>query len=125
MAVESAHPRAVAATRALFAVGAAWWMTLSALLWFGVVSIGQLDRITLAVVAGLMLADGIAMAVLAGVTFRGRRWVDYLAVVLVLANLVATVTDEVGVPDLVYLGYITALLVVLLLGMRKARAPVV
>ncbi len=109
----------------MFAVGAAWWIALSALLWFGVVSIGQLDLITLAVVAGLMLADGIAMAVFAGVTFRGARWVEYVAVVFVIANLVATFTDEVGVPDLVYLAYLTVLLVVLVLGMRGARARAV
>jgi hypothetical protein len=102
----------------LFFVLAAIWLL------FGILSLirmanGVTDQtITMWVVAVLVVANAGAMLV-AGLGLRsGHRLSYYFALVLLVANLVLTVTDQFGVFDLITL-LIDAALLVLLLVTRK------
>jgi len=70
----------------------------------------------------LMLGNGAALSLAGWLALRGRRVVDFLAVVLVLANGVSSLTDEVGPLDLASLAVSAALLVLLVAGLRSRLA---
>jgi tetrahydromethanopterin S-methyltransferase subunit C len=103
--------------RVLFGVLGAFWLALGALAVFGVVDFGlSAGARSLGL---LMLGNGTALALAGWQTLRGRRVVDFLAVILVLANAVLSVTDEVGPLDLAYLLVSCTLLGLLVVGSAR------
>lgn len=106
--------------RALFGLLGAFWVVSGVLAVSGVVDLGlQAGAVFLGV---LMLGNGAALFLAGWLALRGHRVVDFLAVVLVLANGVSSLTDEVGPLDLASLAVSAALLGLLVVGLRSRPA---
>jgi len=122
--VTARRPIPIAATRSLFAVTAALWLVVAALVGTRIISIGPVsDQETAILAAGMTLA-ALVMAALARWSLRGNRWIDAFAVGTAVVNVLLTFTDQVGVYDAIYLVLSLALLVVLawaLLADRSSR----
>jgi hypothetical protein len=110
-----------ATTRYLFAAVSAVWAIVALLLLTRVVGVGQVEPRVVTVVAVLMLANALGMGLLAWWVLRRRKLIDTLAVGVVMLNVAATVADEIGIPDLLYLALSLALLVSLLWSIRALR----
>ena len=91
------------------------------LLLTGTVGVGPVAPWVVTVIAVLMLCNAAVMGLLAWWSLRGRAIVDNVAVVVVVLNIAAAFTDEIGIPDLAYLALSLALLVSLLWSMRAVR----
>jgi hypothetical protein len=118
MSDRSKSPAFVRAAQALFFLNAAIWLV------FGIVSLVRLAgeasgmMVTLLIVALLMFGNAAAMLCSGwGLARRQRRWY-YLALAVVVVNVVLTVTDQFGFFDLVTL-LIDLVLMGLLLAIRK------
>ena len=111
----------VATTWCLFAAVCAVWAVIGLLLLTGTVGVGPVAPWVVTVIAVLMLCNAAVMGLLAWWSLRGRAIVDSVAVVVVVLNIAATFTDEIGIPDLAYLALSLALLVSLLWSMRAVR----
>ncbi len=82
-----------------------------------------LSGVTGALVVTLLLVDVVLLA-LAAVAVAGRwRRAEWLALLVVGANALATVTDEVGPADLAFLGLLVVTAVVLLRLARERPRP--
>ena len=110
---------AVTATRWLFAVTALLWVGVAALIGVGWVSLGEGGAAVRAPLAVLMLAAGAALALLGRYVLRGRRWVDALAVVAAVTNVLAAISDDLGVWDAAYLAFSLLLLGVLVWALAR------
>jgi hypothetical protein len=117
---------AATATRWLFAVAALLWVGVAVLIGAGWVSLGEEGAPARAPLAVLMLTAGAALALLGRYVLRGRRWVDALAVIAAVTNVVAAISDDLGVWDAAYLAFSLVLLGVLVWALARTgsrRAP--
>lgn len=110
------------ATRVLFFAGALLWAGVAAVVATGVIPIGDVPRsVSLGLAVAMVIGAG-TMTFLGWRCLRGRRWIDTIAVLVALGNVVLTFADQVGPFDLAYLAFAVILLVVLigaLLGANK------
>jgi hypothetical protein len=104
-------PIPVIAARVLFAATAVLWMLIAVLVTLGLISLGPVDAAARVVLVGLMVAAAGAFALLAARAFAGERWVDRAALVVAVANVVATLADQVGAWDVPYLFLASKLLI--------------
>jgi hypothetical protein len=107
------------AMRLLLGLESLFFVVLGIALAAGMIGVGSSRSLAL-VVAGLVLVDGILLALVAWQALRGHRLVDRGAFLLVIANAILSVTDEIGALDLVSLVLNVVLAVLLILGMRHA-----
>ena len=107
--------------RTLFSVAAGFWLVAGALAAFGIVDLGFGSADAARVVGILMLGNGVALALAGWLSLRGQRLVDYAAFALVALNALLSVTDEIGVLDVVSLLVNGALLVLLVVNLRAQR----
>jgi len=118
MANSSKVPRSVSAAQALFFLLAAIWLLIGILSLVRMANGATDQTITMWVVAVLVAANAGAMLI-AGLGLRSRHKVFYyFALVLLVANIVLTVTDQFGLLDLVTL-LMDAGLFALLIATRK------
>lgn len=106
----------------------AWTLSLcTALLWI-VIAAAYLIRPALSgtpisslewVIALLMLGNAVVIVWLGHGLRKGRKSFYYLSLAYLLFNILLTITDDFGIPDLIYLVYVGVLFVVLLLSKRK------
>lgn len=118
----SDRKRLATLARILLAVDSALWAAFGVLLLTGAVSMGDVDVAYVRLIAALMLAGAAVLGVLAWQAFRGRKVVDYAAVLVVSASLVAFVFDQIGWIDLVVMVLHLVLLAVLILAIRAERS---
>ena len=107
--------------RILFSVAAGFWLVAGALAISGIVDLGFGTGDAAMIVGILMLGNGAALALAGWLSLRGQRLVDYAALALVALNALLSVTDEIGVLDLVSLLVNGALLVLLVVNLRAQR----
>jgi hypothetical protein len=105
--------------RVLFGVTAGFWLVAGALAAFGVLDFGLGGAARF--LGLLMLANGVALALAGWFSLRGHRLVDFAALAVVAVNAVLSVTDEIGLLDLLSLLVSGALLVLLVVNMRSER----
>lgn len=105
--------------RVLFGIAAAFWLVAGALAAFGVLDSGLGDAARF--LGLLMLGNGAALALAGWFSLRGHRLVDYGAVAVVAVNALLSVTDEIGLLDVLSLLVSGALFVLLVANMRKER----
>ena len=104
--------------RVLAGVMAAFWLMTGALVATGVGGIGSAEA---ALPVGLlMVGNGAALACAAWLVLRGRRLVDLGGVLLFAANAVLSVTDQMGMLDLLSLVLSGSLGALVLFGTRSA-----
>lgn len=115
------HKRLATLARALLAVDSALWAACGLLLLTGTVSMGDVDIAYVRITAALMLSAAVVLGVLASQAFRGRRAVDYAAVLVVAAGLLAFVFDQIGWVDLAIMALHVVLLAVLIAAIRAER----
>jgi hypothetical protein len=108
------HNASALLQRALFGLASAFWVITGGLVLAGLLNVGGSESASL-VIGVLMLGNGVLLGLSAWATLRGRHWVDRGALLLVVANAVLSVTDEMGVWDWLSLA-ISALLVGLVVG---------
>ncbi len=108
------------AQRALFGVVAAFWLVAGVLALFGVLHLGATGA-GARVLGLLMLANGAAFALAGWLALRGYRLIDLASLALVAANAVLSVTDEVGLLDVLSLLVNVELLVMLVINLLRAR----
>jgi hypothetical protein len=105
--------------RLLFGAAACFWLVTGALAATGLSDLG-FDSPDAALVVGLlMLGNGVALALAGWFTLRGHRLVDFAALALVALNACLSVTDEIGLLDLISLLVNGALLVLLIVNLRR------
>lgn len=114
----------IAATRALFWVGAAMWIGVAVGLAWGAISAGAMPRSVSLGLAGAMTAAAVVMAYLGARCCRGRSMVDAAAVVVSVGNIILTFTDEVGAYDILYACFAAVLLGVLVTAILLRRHDV-
>ena len=123
MAKTSRAPRAVVAAQVLFYILAAIWLL------FGILSLirmtnGATDQtITMWIVSVLVVANAGAMVVAGLGLGSGHRLFYYFAPVLLVANLVLTVTDQFGAFDLITLLIDAALLALVIATRNRYLSP--
>ena len=103
--------------RALFGVLGAFWLLAGVFAVSGALDFGLPGGAR--VLGILMLGNGAVLGSAGWLSRRGYRMVDFLAVLLVLANAVLSLTDEVGVLDLASLLLTGTLLGLLVAGLRS------
>jgi hypothetical protein len=109
--------------RALFSIAAGFWLVTGALTIFGSVDLGFGSGDAAMIVGILMLGNGVALALAGWFSLRGHRLMDFAALCVVALNAVSSVTDEIGVLDVVSLLVNGALLVLLIVNLRiRGRA---
>jgi hypothetical protein len=100
---------------------------LTALLWV-VVAAAYLIRPALSgtpisllqwIIALLMFGNAALIIWLGHGLRNGRKLFYYLSLAYLLFNILLTITDDFGIPDLLYLGYAGALFIALLLSKKK------
>ncbi len=106
------------AQRALFGVAAAFWLLTGTLALFGVLHLGATGA-GARVLGVLMLGNGAAFALAGWLALRGYRLVDLASLVLVAANAVLSVTDEIGLVDVLSLGVNVGLLALPVVNLRR------
>jgi len=111
-------PRAVVTAQILFFILAATWLLFGVLSLIRMVNGATDQTITMWVVAVLVVVNAGAMLVAGLGCGSGNRLFYYFALVLLVANLVLTVTDQFEIFDLITL-LIDAALLVLLMATRK------
>jgi len=107
----------VSLLRGLFGALGAFWLVAGGFAVFGALDFGLPQGAQ--VLGILMLGNGAALVSAGWLTLRGHRMIDFLAVLLVLANGVLSLTDEVGVLDLASLVVSGTLLGLLVAGLRS------
>ena len=107
--------------RVLFSVAAGFWLVIGALAMFGIVDLGFGSANASRVLGLLMLGNGVALGLAGWLSLRGHRLVDYGALAVVALNALLSVTDEIGVLDVVSLLVNGALLVLLVVNLRAQR----
>ena len=107
----------VSLLRALFGVLGAFWLVVGVFAVSGALDLGLPGGAR--VLGILMLGNGAALVLAGWLSLRGHRMVDFLAVLLVLANAALSLTDEVGVLDLASLVVSGTLLGLLVAGLRS------
>jgi len=105
--------------RILFSVAAGFWLVTGALAISGIVDLGFGSDDAALIVGILMLGNGVALALAGWLSLRGHRLVDFAALAVVALNAVLSVTDEIGVLDVVSLLVNGALLVLLIVNLRN------
>ena len=113
--------RLASAARILLAVDAALWAVCGLLLLTGAVSMGDVSAGYARVMGALLLLAAAVLGVLAWQAFRGRKAVDYAAVLVVAAGLLAFLFDQIGWVDLAVMALHVVLLAVLILAIRAER----
>ena len=86
--------------RVLFGGVAGFWLVTGAVAMFGIVDLGFGSADAARVVGILMLGNSVALALAGWLSLRGHRLVDYAALALVALNALLSVTDEIGLLDL-------------------------
>ena len=102
--------------RILYSIGAAFWCATGVMVSCGAVKIGAFEGAW--VVGALMLANAAAFGAAWWLSLRGYRLIDYGAILLVVANAVLSVTDEVGLLDTASLVLCVLLLILTVLNTR-------
>ena len=100
----------------LFGVVAGFWLVAGVLAVVGVVDFG-LDK-GAPLLGLLMLGNAAALGLAGFLSLRGHRLVDFGALAVVAVNALLSVTDEIGLLDLVSLAASVGLLVLLIYNMR-------
>jgi hypothetical protein len=113
--------RLASAARILLAVDAALWAVCGLLLLTGAVSMGDVSAGYARVMGALLLLAAAVLGVLAWQAFRGRKAVDYAAVLVVATGLLAFLFDQIGWVDLAVMALHVVLLAVLILAIRAER----
>ena len=113
--------RLATVARALLAVDAVMWGVFGVLLLSGAVSMGDVNAGYVRLMGALMMLAAAVLGVLAWQVFRGRQAVDYAAVLVVAASVVAFVFDQIGWIDLGVMLLHVALLAVLIVAIRADR----
>ena len=113
--------RLATVARALLAVDAVMWGVFGVLLLSGAVSMGDVNAGYVRLMGALMMLAAAILGVLAWQVFRGRKAVDYAAVLVVAASVVAFVFDQIGWIDLGVMLLHVALLAVLIVAIRADR----
>ena len=113
--------RLATVARVLLAVDAVMWGVFGVLLLSGAVSMGDVNAGYVRLMGALMMLAGAVLGVLAWQVFRGRKAVDYAAVLVVAASVVAFVFDQIGWIDLGVMLLHVALLAVLIVAIRADR----
>jgi len=113
--------RLASAARILLAVDAALWAVCGLLLLTGAVSMGDVSAGYARVMGTLLLLAAAVLGVLAWQAFRGRKAVDYAAVLVVATGLLAFLFDQIGWVDLAVMALHVVLLAVLILAIRAER----
>lgn len=111
-------PKAVVTAQILFFVLAAIWQLFGILSLISMANGATAQTITMWVMAVLVVGNAGAMLVAGLGLGGGHKLLYYFALVLLVANLVLTVTDQFDIFDLITL-LIDAVLLVLLLVTRK------
>jgi hypothetical protein len=119
-----AIPRPVVAARLLLALNAAIWVVLGVL---GLARGESLSSVML-IVYILALADAAVLLWLSWRISRPQRWSYYLALLVLAANAVLSITDEFGLSDLAVLCLNLVTLALLVAGRayftpRRERQP--
>jgi hypothetical protein len=113
------RPDPIAVARGLFFLNAAIWIL------FGVLSLtrpsSSLGPTARWIIAVLMLANAGAMAWV-GAGLGKRRSFYYLGLAVMAVNIILTVTDQVGVSDLITLVIDLAIVVLLIATRSRTRA---
>ncbi|MEQ8329699.1 MAG: hypothetical protein RH859_04465 [Longimicrobiales bacterium] len=103
---------------------AAFWLAGGALVLGHVVSVGSVEA---AVPLGVLMAgNGVALALVASLVLRGRPLVDHAGVLLFAANAALSLTDQIGILDLLSFTLSAALVVLVLIegrSLRRAQSP--
>ena len=115
------HARLARVARMLLAVDSILWAIFGVLLLTGAVSMGDVNAGYVRLMGALMMLAAAVLGVLASQVFRGWKVVDYAAVLVVAASLVAFVFDQIGWIDLGVMLLHVALLAVLIVAIRADR----
>ena len=86
--------------RVIFGGVAGFWLVTGAVAMFGIVDLGFGSADAAQVVGILMLGNSVALALAGWLSLRGHRLVDYAALALVALNALLSVTDEIGLLDI-------------------------
>jgi hypothetical protein len=105
--------------RILFSIVAGFWLVTGTLAVLGIADLGFGSAEAAQVVGILMLGNGAALALAGWLTLRGHRPVDYAALALVALNAILSATDEIGALDVASLLVNGALLVLLIINLRR------
>ncbi len=105
--------------RLLFALAAGFWLVTGALAALGVLDFGLSSGAR--VLGILMLGNGAALGLAGWLSLHGYRLVDFASLAVVGVNALFSVTDEIGLLDLLSLLVSVALLVLLVVNMRAER----
>ena len=108
-------PASVKAAQALFFILGAIWIAFGAASLIRMVNSGSNPTITLWIVALLMFGNAAAMLLLGRGIGKQNRLTFYLAILVLVANILLTVTDEFGAFDLITLIIDLTLLALLLI----------
>ena len=106
------------ATRVLLAVDSAIWAAFALLLGTGFVSVGDVDIGTTRLIAALMAGNAVVLGLCAWQVLRGRKFVDWGALVVLAVNTLLSLTDEVGVYDLAMFAFSLIILACLIQAIR-------
>jgi len=126
MAVErdqNQMPGTIRASQVLLWLSAGIWFVLGGFSLFGEPGDDSSQVATLVVIATLMFANS-AMFIVVGLGLGIRRpWAWWLAVVVVIANLLLTFTDQIGFYDITTAVVDAAILALLVSGRSWFRSP--
>jgi len=103
------------ATQALFYLNAAIWVLFATTTVIGMMAESPAQTATIAVLGALMFGNAAALLVVGLGLASRKRWPYVMALTIVAANILLTVTDQFGLPDLIIL-----VLDVVLLGLLVA-----
>ena len=103
--------------RLVFGVLSGFWLVLGMLAVFGIVQLGVTDGAW--ILGTLMIGNGVALCLAGWFSLRGRRVIDYLALAVVAANALMSVTDEIGVLDLLSLTVNGGLILLMVVNLRS------
>ena len=115
------HNRLGRVARTLLAADSVLWAVFGLLLLTGTASMGSVTVGYVRVMGALMLLAAAVLGVLAWQAFRGRQAVDYAAVLVVAASLLALLFDQTGWVDLAVMALHVVLLTVLIMAVRAER----
>jgi hypothetical protein len=105
--------------RILFSIIASFWLVTGTLAMLGIANLGFGSADAARVVGILMLGNCAALALAGWLSLRGHRLVDFAALAVVALNAILSVTDEIGILDVVSLLVNGALLVLLIVNLRN------
>jgi uncharacterized membrane protein (DUF2068 family) len=108
--------------RILFCLEGVIWTAVAVLVLTRSISVGVQQTTMIWILAGLMLGNAAFMFLFAWQVLRDRRFLDFFALLVVGINLVMSVTDQVGLFDMLALALNLILLGVLLKELFFNRA---